>query len=322
MKLAQLHPSEELPAASTIGEWLRKEGLTRPRRRRRSTPPYGQPFATVTAANDVWCVDFKGWFRTADGARCDPLTISDAFSRYLLCCQGVAHPDHDHVARPSRRHSVSSVCRRRSARTMGRRLRRRAQAACRHWRCGGSSLASPASGSPGQAAAERAPRAHAPHAQGRDGEPAGLHPQRAAAVLRSLPPGVQCRPSARGSEPQDTGLVLSSASHPYPCALREPVYGDQLAVRRVRSNGEIKWSGELIFISEVLVGELVGIAETDNGEWLVRFANVELGFLTTNGDGCIADQRRSSRRRPVDLWTTQERCPQPHRSNSRRPKHD
>ena len=65
----------------------------------------------------------------------------------------------------------------------------------------------------------------------------------------------------------------------YPCALREPVYADDLAVRRVRSNGEIKWGGELIFISEVLAGEPVGIAETETGEWIVRFANVELGCI-------------------------------------------
>ena len=44
----------------------------------------------------------------------------------------------------------------------------------------------------------------------------------------------------------------------YPCALREPSYGDDCAVRRVRSNGEIKWGGELIFVSRLLIGEPVG----------------------------------------------------------------
>jgi transposase InsO family protein len=36
------------------------------------------------APNRVWCADFKGWFRTGDGERVDPLTLSDAYSRYLL----------------------------------------------------------------------------------------------------------------------------------------------------------------------------------------------------------------------------------------------
>src|SRR5437588_792966 len=41
-----------------------------------------------------WSIDFKGWFRTGDGARCDPLTITDAFSRFLLCAQLLARPDY------------------------------------------------------------------------------------------------------------------------------------------------------------------------------------------------------------------------------------
>ena len=50
-------------------------------------------------------------------------------------------------------------------------------------------------------------------------------------------------------------------------------------MRRVRSNGEIKWGGELIFVSRLLTGEPVAITETENGEWLVRFADVTLGFI-------------------------------------------
>ena len=37
--------------------------------------------------NEVWTVDFKGYFRTADGRRCDPLTVRDAYSRFGLCVQ-------------------------------------------------------------------------------------------------------------------------------------------------------------------------------------------------------------------------------------------
>ena len=59
--------------------------------------------------------------------------------------------------------------------------------------------------------------------------------------------------------------------------LREP--GDDCAVRRVRSNGEIKWRGELIFVSQVLVGEPVGIDQTETGQWRVRYAGIELGFI-------------------------------------------
>ena len=50
-------------------------------------------------------------------------------------------------------------------------------------------------------------------------------------------------------------------------------------MRRVRSNGQIKWAGELIFVGEALIGEPVGILETEGGDWLVRYADVELGYI-------------------------------------------
>jgi transposase InsO family protein len=83
-------PQTLWPATSTIGALLAREGLVVRRKKRRRAPPYSEPFASADAANRVWCADFKGWFRTRDGARVDPLTITDAYSRYLLRCQQVA----------------------------------------------------------------------------------------------------------------------------------------------------------------------------------------------------------------------------------------
>jgi putative transposase len=80
----------EVPAASTIGEILKREGLVAARRRRRRATPSKQPFRSCTAPNQVWCIDFKGEFRTADGNWCYPLTITDAFSRFIICCTAVA----------------------------------------------------------------------------------------------------------------------------------------------------------------------------------------------------------------------------------------
>src|ERR1700704_107313 len=95
----ELHSIQQgWPVASTRGAILARAGLTVPRRPPRAhVPPRTQPFGSVSQANDTWCADFKGWFRTGDGARCDPLTISDAHSRYLLCCQIAAKTDTMHV---------------------------------------------------------------------------------------------------------------------------------------------------------------------------------------------------------------------------------
>src|SRR5262249_16020793 len=85
------------PAPSTRGAILARAGLTKARRRRRRVPVSNRPLSAADQPNAVWCADFKGWFRTHDGQRCDPLTVSDAYSRMLLCCQGLPRPDYAHV---------------------------------------------------------------------------------------------------------------------------------------------------------------------------------------------------------------------------------
>jgi transposase InsO family protein len=60
--------------------------------------PLSQPFLPVHEPNDLWCIDFKGWLRTADGQRCDPLTITDADSRFLIDCRIV--PETIEAVRP------------------------------------------------------------------------------------------------------------------------------------------------------------------------------------------------------------------------------
>jgi len=85
------------PAASTIGTLFDRAGLTRPRRRQQRALVQQRPFSACREANDVWCVDFKGWFLTGDGIQVDPLTISDAHSRYLLCCAALGRADEAHV---------------------------------------------------------------------------------------------------------------------------------------------------------------------------------------------------------------------------------
>jgi transposase InsO family protein len=65
--------------------------------RRRRVARYSEPLAHCDGPNRVWCADFKGWFLTGDGLRCDPLTIGDGFSRYRLCCQALARPTYEAV---------------------------------------------------------------------------------------------------------------------------------------------------------------------------------------------------------------------------------
>lgn len=79
-------PEMHWPAASSIGELLRREGCVRPRRRRNvgTGLPIDSGLTVATAANDVWSTDFKGQFRLTDGELCYPLTAQDTFSRFMI----------------------------------------------------------------------------------------------------------------------------------------------------------------------------------------------------------------------------------------------
>jgi transposase InsO family protein len=87
--LAPQKPTWSLSAASTVGELLKRRGLIEPPREKRRTrgPSATAPFSEAVRPNAVWSMDFKGWFRLGDGSRCDPLTITDNYARFLLCCR-------------------------------------------------------------------------------------------------------------------------------------------------------------------------------------------------------------------------------------------
>jgi transposase InsO family protein len=106
--LRQRQPHGPLPAARTVQRWLAAAGVVAPRRRpRKSGAPARPRWRAARRPNDVWTMDLKGWFRTGDGQRVEPLTVRDLASRYLLAVQ------------PLRRRSeaaVRAVCQRLFAR--------------------------------------------------------------------------------------------------------------------------------------------------------------------------------------------------------------
>jgi transposase InsO family protein len=90
--LLKKHGVEAPPACSTIGEILRRHGLSvRRRRRPGSYHALNADLTVPTQPNHVWTVDFKGWFLLGNGQRCDPLTVCDRYSHYVLAVR--AQPD-------------------------------------------------------------------------------------------------------------------------------------------------------------------------------------------------------------------------------------
>ena len=279
-KLEELHPDWVVPAASTIGDWLKQQGLVEPRRLRRRCPPYTEPFAAVTAPNDVWSTDFKGHFRTGDGRRCDPLTVKDAYSRYLLSCKAVEAPDHEHVQPRFER----------LFREFGLPLAIRSDNGPPFATIGAGGLSKlavwwlklgikPERIEPGKPEQNgRHERMHETLKQAVADPPARSWPAQQAALERFRREYNEERPhEALGQKPPAAFYQPSSRS--YPCRLHEPEYAAEAAVRRVRCNGSIKWEGDLIFVSEALTGEPVGVTETISGDWQVCYGTIELGFI-------------------------------------------
>lgn len=83
---ARQHPTRKLPSESSFKRVLQKAGLVQ-KRRRRPSHQSGRLQSRVTSQspNHIWTVDFKGWWYTREGERCEPLTVRDDFSRYVLC---------------------------------------------------------------------------------------------------------------------------------------------------------------------------------------------------------------------------------------------
>jgi putative transposase len=277
--LREREPRRPWPAPSTMGELLRREGLSTSRRRLRYIVPLTQPLAAAGHPNDVWTADFKGWFRTGDGTRCDPLTVADACSRFVLCCQIVAptgvgvRPWFEHTFRtyglPRALRTDNGVP---FASTGPGRLSRLAV----WWLKLGIQLDRIDPGHPEQNG--RHERFHLTLQTEATSPPAATpaEQQRRFDQLRQV--FNELRPhEALGQTPP--ARTYQASLRPYPARLEDPWYDATCQVRRVNPNGRIKWRGEVVFVSEAVIGELVGVAETERGDWTVRFMHVELGRI-------------------------------------------
>ena len=82
----RIHKTAPTPSESSFKRVLERTGLAEERRRRRVADT-GRLQSRLVAErpNELWTVDFKGWWYTPLGQRCEPLTVRDAFSRYVLC---------------------------------------------------------------------------------------------------------------------------------------------------------------------------------------------------------------------------------------------
>lgn len=311
--LERKDPAVRWPASSTIGALFDREGLTVRRRLRRRCAPSSAPFASCDAANEVWCIDFKGWFLTGDGTHCEPLTLSDAHSRYLLRCQVLGRNDAAHVW------PVLDA----AFREYGLPLALRSD--------NGPPFASTGAGGLSRLSvkvlkAGVRPERIAPGKPQQNGRLERLHltllKDTADPPARSLRAQLdRFRAFQRTYNEERPHAALDNATPaeryaPSPRrwdgVLREPGYPPEAAVRRVRQNGEIKWRGASVYVHEALAGEPVGLNEDEAGSWTVAYGPVALGVIDPGGDRLRKPRRRAGGfvDNPAGLPTTPP-APQP-----------
>lgn len=271
------------PAPSSVGALLKREGLVRRPRvqaARSSTRNWGR--SDADEPNDVWTADFKGHFRLGNGPYCYPLTVVDAYSRFLLGC--TALPSTDAIL-------ARSVFE-------------------RHFRAYGlPRVIRPDNGVPFAA----------PRALGNLSTLAvwwvrlGIQPERIdlgkpqqngrhERMHRTLKDETTKPPAttARGQQHrfdafracfnterphealgQQTPASWYGASvRPYPRRLPKLHYGRGVDVRRVNTVGQISWRWHYYFLTSVLAGEYVGLEEIAEDQWAVTFGALNLGYLS------------------------------------------
>jgi putative transposase len=276
-------PARRWPAASTIGDILKRAGLIEPVRRRRPALDQVRIMPPVAAANDEWAADFKGWFRTRDNQRIDPLTISDGYSRFLVDVR-IVPPQID----PSQAVFIAVFRRLGLPRAI---------------RCDNG----PPFGSSGAGGLTRLsawwlklgiePHFIRPASPQENGRHERMH--RTLKAQTSRPPAANAeeqqirfdtfrrhyneeRPhEALGQRPPHE--LYTPSQRAMPDRVEEPWYDADHQVRRVRPPGTIKWKGSQVFISEALVGELIGIAELETEDHVVRFSGRDIGLLDRAG---------------------------------------
>lgn len=281
-KLQQQEPSRDWPAASTIADILKRAGLTAPRQRRRRTPPGAQPFAEISAANQTWCADFKGWFRTADGARCDPLTITDAHSRYLLCCQIVPKTDTPHVEAlfdaAFHTYGLPEAIRTDNGPPFASTAPGGLSRLALRWIKLGIRVERTKPASPQENG--RHERMHLTLKQDTLTPPAANPRRQQEAFDRFQQVYNEQRPHEALAN-RTPASVYACSPRALPRRVPELAYPEPMLVRRVFHKGDFKWKGERIHLSEVLAQEPIGLRPHDDRYFEVYYGPVALGWLDT-----------------------------------------
>ena len=265
------------PAVSTFGEILRRAGLSTPQRKRRRVAVYSKPFQKVEQANQVWCADFKGWFLTGKGERIDPLTVTDAHSRYLLRCQSVEKTDTEHVqaifAAAFREYGMPQTIRTDNGAPFASRAIAGISRLSIYWMKLGIQPERIKPGHPEQNG--RHERMHRT-LKAETAKPAAANRKAQQEVFDRFRQQFNEERPHEALQQQTPASRYQSSPRTYPDRIAEPEYGSHMKRKKVYPDGTFFWKGTQIFISKALGRESIGLEPIDDRYWDVHFATFPL----------------------------------------------
>lgn len=273
-----------LPAPSTIGDILVREGLVEARAKRTRVAPQPTTLRQAIAPNDVWCIDYKGQFRLGDRSLCYPLTLTDQRSRFILGCEAMSAIS-DEAAREAceeifLRYGLPKAIRSDNGVPFASTGLANLTQLSAYWLRLGIELERIRPAHPEENGQHermhrtlkfettRPPRKNLLQQQERfDAFVEEFNRERPHEALSMKRPAQVYKPSPRKLPP----------------TLPEPQYPEHDDVVPVNAKGKVYFRRKYVYISTALAFQYVGVREEDDGRWLATFMNVNLGHLATNG---------------------------------------
>lgn len=276
--LREQGPELKWPADSTAGEILKRAGLVKRRIKRRHVSPYTEPFGSCQAPNQIWSADFKGDFALGNHRRCYPLTISDNFSRYLLMCRALERTNHK-VVRPwlewaFREYGLPLAIRTDNGAPFASLALGGISELSKWWIQLGIRPQRIKPGKPSQNG--RHERMHRTLKHDVAPQPTRQRQQRHFDLFQQL---YNTQRSHEALGRKTPASLYCPSTRVYPGKVPPVQYDSNSVVRQVRCNGEIKWRGDLFYVSQVLTHEPVGLKQIEEHRWEIRYSFHLLGFL-------------------------------------------
>ena len=293
--LLDMHQGEQVPCARTIDRIFLKADLVKKRRRGSGRWLDREPLKKSSKPNQIWTVDFKGWWNTRDRKPCFPLTIRDAYSRFVLdikALRGTSYEDTKAAFEQAfERYGLPEEILSDNGTPFATVLALQGLTRLSAW----------------WVKLGIRPRRILPGCPFMNGSHERMH--------RDIKAELQQNPARNLKDEQSrfdewrnqyntirpnqaVGMkrpaqVYSPSTKPYPLQIHEFEYPESMMLRRIDSRGHLYWKQRRRFIAGAISGETVGLELHDNNLISVWYCELKLGSTNQNFDYPLGGNRLS-----------------------------